>query len=93
MTEVHDPPKKGQGSDPSAEPLHWNDAEQVRAWFVALREVILDGFAAGHDATRPPKKRFFSRREARHRLREAERSALGLLDAGQRGLDDKGAAP
>ncbi len=87
MPEVHETPQEGQGMDPSADrpALNWQDPEEVERWFEALRDAILDGLAAGQDATRRLKKRLFSRHEARRRIDEAEQNVLALLDAAKRG--------
>ena len=49
--------------------------------------------AAGRDAVKRPEKRFFSRHEARRRIQEAERAALGLLEAAKRGLPPQNPNP
>lgn len=85
MTDVHDAPDMGKGSDPPA--LRWDDAGACRRWLVDLRMQIQDALAAGKDATRRRAKRFFSRAEAARRVREGERAVLALLAAGERGLD------
>jgi len=58
---------------------------QARAWLTALRATVLDGMAAGEDATRRPKKRMFSRFEVRRRIDEASAGAQAMLDAAERG--------
>ena len=92
MREVHQVPDGDQGRSLSAAPLvvppliRWCEQTEVRAWLTVLREQVLDGFAAGEDATRRPTRRMVSRHEARRRLREAQRESLALLDAALRSL-------
>lgn len=60
--------------------VNLHDPATVRAWVELLRTLVLDGFAAGEDAARPPSKRVLSPAEARRRMRAAEREIVGLLD-------------
>jgi hypothetical protein len=80
----------GQGTAPSsapaARPLRWDDPLVMRQWLIQLRAQALDVVAIGEDATKAPRKRFFSRHEARRQLRKAERSLLALLYAAEQAL-------
>ncbi len=90
MPNVPDAPEGRQGSDLPA-PLDLRDPAQLHDWLAALRTAVLDAEAAGEDATRRPKKRMFSRFEARRRLREATQNVIEMLDAAERG--GRGADP
>ena len=76
----------GRADPPPPKALDFTNRNEVRAWLHDLREQVLDATAAGEDATRRPKKRVFSRAEARRRIREAEKNLLALLEAAERGL-------
>lgn len=85
MSDVQRPADGGQPPDPSAPlPIRWDDPSQRRRWLSGLRDRALDGLVAGEDATRRVKKRFFSRHEARRRLREAKAALLAQLAAAER---------
>jgi hypothetical protein len=56
------------------------DSAEVRALLEAVRDQALDAIAAGKDATREPKKRMFSRHEARRLILEAEAAILALIE-------------
>jgi hypothetical protein len=90
MTTLFKAPEGGQGTAPSsaleARPLRWDDPLVMRQWLTLLRAQALDAIAAGEDATRTPRKRFFSRHEARRRLRKTEESLLALLQAAEQAL-------
>ncbi|MFT3775110.1 MAG: hypothetical protein QM820_57925 [Minicystis sp.] len=76
----------GRQPDLPAAAIDLCDPAQAAVWLAALHEKLLDCAAAGEDATRRPKKRMFSRFEARRRIREAESGLLDLLEAARRGL-------
>jgi hypothetical protein len=90
MTTLSKASEGGQGSAPSsapeARPLRWDDPLVMRQWLIQLRAQALDAIAAGEDATKAPRKRFFSRHEAGRQLRQAEESLLALLDAAEQAL-------
>jgi hypothetical protein len=73
--------------------LHFDQPEELRLWLDFLRANVLDLVAAGEDATRPLKKRFFSRAEARRRIHDAEQSLLALLDTAERGMPSNATEP
>jgi hypothetical protein len=92
MSEVHQPPEGDQGTDPSTTKpatIRWDNPSNIRKWLGDLRDQVLDALAAGEDATRRPKRRFFSRYEAKRRLRHAEESILALIEAAERDLPPK----
>ncbi|MEP7126893.1 MAG: hypothetical protein ABJE95_38535 [Byssovorax sp.] len=68
--------------------LCWSDPREARQWLFALREQTLDAIATGEDATRAPRRRIFSRHEARRRIREAEGAIARLFAAAERGLGE-----
>ena len=90
MTTLSKATEGGQGTAPSstseARPLRWDDPIVMRQWLTLLRAQALDAIAAGEDATRTPRKRFFSRFEARRQLHKAEESLLALLQAAEQAL-------
>jgi len=67
------------------------DPAEVRAFLGAVRDQALDAIAAGKDATEAPKKRMFSRHEARRRILEAERAILALIELAMAALPEPGA--
>jgi hypothetical protein len=71
---------------PPGDAIRFDDLEYVRKWLTALREQVDHGLTAAEDATRPVRKRFFSRHEARRRIEEATKAIENLLDAAERGL-------
>ena len=93
MADVSEKPDPGKRTDPPSNPpkptppLRWDDRAQCGRWLGDLREQVFDAIAAGEDATRRPRKRFFSRHQARRRLRSAERAIFALFTAAERGLD------
>lgn len=62
-------------------PIDFNDPSALAAWIRALRTTVLDLAAAGEDATRPFRRRFFSRHEARRRIAQAKGAVISMLDA------------
>jgi hypothetical protein len=89
MNQVQRPAEGGQvdASIRKATSLCWSDPVEARRWLYALREQTLDAFATGEDATRAPRRRMFSRHEARRRIRAAEEAITRLLAAAERGLE------
>ncbi|MFO0762079.1 MAG: hypothetical protein U0359_36910 [Byssovorax sp.] len=85
MSTVTDAPAERQGGA-SPTLIDLCDPTQARVWLALLRDTVRDGAAAGEDATRRPKKRMFSRFEARRRVREASQSTLAMIDAAERAL-------
>ncbi|APR85227.1 Hypothetical protein A7982_10576 [Minicystis rosea] len=85
MPTVPDAPLGRQPGQPATS-INLCDHTQAASWLIALRDKLLDCTAAGEDATRRPKKRMFSRFEARRRIREAEGDVLHMIEAAQRGL-------
>jgi hypothetical protein len=67
------------------------DPAEVRAFLGAVRDQALDAIGAGKDATREPKKRMFSRHEARRRILEAEAVILELIEPAMVALPEPGA--
>lgn len=59
-------------------PMDFGNPEEVRAFLGAVRDLALDAVAAGEDATRLPRRRLFSRYEARRRIREAPGRSIGV---------------
>lgn len=88
MHQVQRPADGGQVDESirKAPALRWSDPVDARRWLYALREQALDALAAGEDATRSPRRRFFSRHEARRRIRAAEGAITKLFEAAERGL-------
>src|SRR4051812_12410679 len=88
MNQVQRPAAGGQvdASIRKATSLRWSDPVEARRWLFALREQMLDAIATGEDATRAPRRRIFSRHEARRRIRVAERALTRLFEAAERGL-------
>jgi hypothetical protein len=88
MNQVQRPAEGGQESSfvHDTPALRWSDPVEAGSWLAQLREQTLDAIAAGEDATRAPHRRFFSRHEARRRIRAAEGAIKALLDAADRGL-------
>lgn len=70
-------------------PVDFTNPEEVRAFLGALRDLALDAIAAGEDATRLPRRRMFSRYEARRRIREAETALLALVEGAERELPEE----
>jgi hypothetical protein len=88
MNQVQRPADGGQVDESVRKmpPLRWSDSVEARHWLHALREQTLDALATGDDATRAPRRRLFSRHEARRRLRTAEQAITRLLAAAECGL-------
>jgi hypothetical protein len=88
MNQVQRPADGGQvdASIRNTTSLRWSDPVEARRWLYALREQTLDAIATGEDATRAPRRRMFSRHEARRRIRAAEEAITRLFDAAERGL-------
>ena len=88
MNQVQRPAVGGQvdASIRMATSMRWSDPVEARRWLNALREQTLDAIATGEDATRAPRRRIFSRHEARRRLRAAEEAIARLFAAAERGL-------
>ena len=85
MLTVTTTPSEGQdGASPGIVDLR--DPAQARAWLTLLRNTVRDGTAAGEDATRRPRKRMFSRFEARRRIRESLQSTLTMIEVAERVL-------
>lgn len=87
MPTLSDAPTGRDASDPPAF-VDLRDPAKARAWLAALRETVLDCSSIGEDATRSPKRRMFSRFEARRRMKESEELVLAMLDAAERGLGE-----
>lgn len=68
--------------------LCWDNPAEARCWLDAVRQQTDDAIAAGEDATRRPRRRVLSRREARRKLEAARVALATLLDAARRGLVD-----
>lgn len=88
MNQVQRPADGGQvdASIRTATSLRWSDPVEARRWLNVLREQTLDAIATGEDATRAPRRRIFSRHEARRRLRTTEEAITRLFTAAERGL-------
>ena len=74
-------------------PVDFTNPEEVRAFLAAVRDLALDAIAAGEDATRLPRRRLFSRYEARRRIREAETALLALVAGAEGGLPEEADEP
>ena len=70
--------------------LDFGDRAAVGRWLSALQAQVEDGFGAGEDATRMEGQRRLGRASAREALLEARASALQLLGAASRGLEQVG---
>jgi hypothetical protein len=66
--------------------LAWSDAATCAAWLAGVRSEIEDLHALADDATRMPRRRMFSRHEARRRIAEAKAGLDGALAYAARGL-------
>jgi hypothetical protein len=88
MNQVQRPADGGQvdASVRKATSLRWSDPVEARQWLFALREQTLDAIATGEDSTRAPRRRLFSRHEARRRIHAAEAAIGRLFAAAERGL-------
>lgn len=84
MSTVSDAPS-GRQATPSPAIIDLREPAKLRAWLSAFRDAVLDCAAAGEDATRRPKKRTFSRVEARRRIEAARGSLLVMIEAAERG--------